>query len=128
MLYKDMLARAMKSKEIKMLTPLYFEWEKAGDQVVGKFVGASEVSSGLSEGTYKQYLIETDDGLVKFALGTATDREVEPLLETGHVYVFTYRGKEELSGGRRVNKFLIEEIMNVELVKHDSGINESVEK
>lgn len=116
MLYKEMLKRAKESKEIKCLTPTYLTWEKEGQQVVGKFISTVEVDSSLSEGKYSQYLVETDEGLVKFALGTATDRELIPLLKPGYVYLFTFKGREELSGGKRVNKFSIDEIITGEVI------------
>lgn len=116
MLYQEMYDRARKSNEMKCLTPMYMEWERTGQLVVGKFVSVVPVASSVSEGQYNQYLVDTDAGLVKFAMGTATDREIEPLLRREHIYVFTFKGKEKLSGGRSVNKFLVEEILTGEVI------------
>ncbi|GAI56426.1 unnamed protein product [marine sediment metagenome] len=61
--------------------------------------------SSLGGGEYNQYLFETDEGLVKFALGRSGDGEIGAVLEKGHVYQVEFLGQESISGGRKVNKF-----------------------
>jgi hypothetical protein len=110
MKYADMKKLAEKAKAIVDLTPAFLEFKKAGDGVTGRLKNVSQVQSGLSEGQYNQYLFETDDGLVKCAMGAATDKEAGAMMKIGRVYVVEYKGKEKISGGRSVNKFKIIEI------------------
>ena len=108
--YSDMAKAAKEAGALKALSPKYFEFKKAGTSIVGRFRGRAEVASSLSPGTYHQYLFDTDDGLIKVALGAATDKEAGVLMEENGFYQITFQGKVKISGGRSVNKFLIEEI------------------
>ena len=114
MSYKDMVNNARRSGATKILSPTFFEWKKVNDMVVGKFLEASPIKSTLAEGEYNHYIFETDEGLFKFALGAATDKEAGVLMQSNHVYIITYQGKVEISGGRRVNKFTVEEILDLD--------------
>jgi len=108
--YKQMYEQAVKDKAVKQLTPVYMEWKKPNDQVIGAFISRGVVESSGGGGQYYQYVFETDKGHVKFHMGRATDNDVGTSLVQGVVYCITFLGKEEISGGRRVNKFNVEEI------------------
>lgn len=108
--YADMFFAAQKAKALKALSPIYVEFKRAGDHVVGQYMGRSEVESSMGTGTYYQYLFDTDIGPVKCALGQATDKEVGLVMEPGKVYAVVFKGKEKISGGRSVNKFDVNEI------------------
>jgi len=119
--YKDMQKKAEKVKAIEDLTPTYFEFEKKGDEIVGRYKGRSPVKSSLGEGEYHQYLFETDDGLIKFAMGQSTDKEAGALMGVNGVYVVTFQGKQKISGGRSVNKFTIHKIDEAAVVGEEEG-------
>ncbi len=108
--YKQMYDKAVKDKAIKQLTPEYMEFNKPGIKVIGAFVSKGVVESSAGGGEYFQYVFETDDGRVKFHMGRATDSDVGKKLVEGMIYSITFEGKEEISAGRRVNKFNVEEI------------------
>ncbi len=108
--YKQMYEQAVKDKAVKQLTPEYLEFKKPGDQVIGAFVSKAVVESSGGGGEYFQYVFETDQGRVKFHMGRATDSDVGKKLTEGMIYSITFEGKEEISAGRRVNKFNVEEI------------------
>uniref|UniRef100_A0A6H1ZNP2 Uncharacterized protein n=1 Tax=viral metagenome TaxID=1070528 RepID=A0A6H1ZNP2_9ZZZZ len=103
--YKD----AQEAKEVKTVTPSYVEFKKKGDTVVGLLKGKTSVKSSAGEGFYNQYVVETSKGMVKFALGAATDREIQATVKAGHTYAFTFEEKVALKGGRSVNKFKVVE-------------------
>lgn len=105
MSYKEMLERAQKAGSTESLTPKYVEWEKKGEVMVGRLRGIAEVQGKDGKSSYHQYIMDTDIGLVKFSLGSATDKESGLLMEIGKVYGIKYGGKEDLGGGRKVNKF-----------------------
>jgi len=107
--YQKQYETAKKAGEVKSITPSYVEFKKKGDTIVGLLRGKSIVEGQKDGSIYNQYLVDTDTGLVKFALGRATDREIEPLLKMGHTYAFTFEEKVALSGGRTVNKFAVVE-------------------
>jgi len=108
--YAEMYERRQAEGRIKDLTPEYVTFNEVDDSLVGRLIGITDVISTLNEGTYNQYLLETDEGMKKFALGNATDKEMINTLIVGGIYAITYKGKEQLKGGRRVNKFSIESI------------------
>ena len=110
MKYSEMKKAAERAGALKDLTPTFFQFVKKGDGFVGKFVSSSTVESGLSKGAYLQYLFEGDKGLLKCALGAATDKELSALLVQGHIYSLEFLGQTKISGGRSVNKFKVMEI------------------
>lgn len=110
MSYQDMFEQAEKAKTGRALSAAYVEFKKAGTQIVGKLVSRNPVSSSQGEGSYNQYLFETDKGMVKCALGTATDNEAGSMMGQGGVYSITFKGKEDIGRGRKINKFDIFEI------------------
>lgn len=108
--YKDLYKQAKKEESTRQLTAEYRRFGKKGDNVLGRLVGVSPVQSTLGGGEYNQYLFETDEGLVKCAMGRSGDGEIGVVLEKGKVYYLEFLGKEDISGGRRVNKFYCDEI------------------
>lgn len=108
--YRELYENSRKAKTTKSVTPEYVKWKKEGDQIIGAYVSHAPVQSRLGEKEYNQYIFETDKGLVKFALGRSADNEVTPILARGVVYAITFKGKEDIAGGRSVNRFEIEEV------------------
>jgi hypothetical protein len=107
MTYKAIKEKASQEKSLQDITPKFLAWEKPKQSVLGRFVSCAPVQSGLSEGQYNQYLFDTDDGMAKFSLGGAADKEFSTLLVPGNVYEITYLGKEKIARGRSVNKFTL---------------------
>lgn len=103
--FQEMWKQAEKEKTIVDITPQWVPWEAEGQYIIGRFRGSSEVSSSLGEGTYLQYLFNTDDGLVKFSLGRATDNELRTVMNVGSIYMIVYLGQVKVKGGRKVNQF-----------------------
>ena len=102
---KKLMERAKANNQLKDLTPMFVEWTKVNQSILGRFKSSSDVAGSKGTGTYKQYLFDTDEGLVKFALGSATDKEFASLLIQGEVYQIVYDGQIKISGARKVNKF-----------------------
>ena len=119
--YKEMYEKAVKAKEIRQITATYQAWDKIGEIILGRFIGSSGVESSLGGGTYNQYLFDTDEGPVKFALGRAADAEIGAMLKKDRIYWIRYLGQEEISGGRRVNKFICQEVGFYESTLDDMG-------
>lgn len=108
--YKEQFNQVTKDKSGRNLSPKYQEFKKDGDQVIGRMLAKNSVSGTISGGSYNQYLFDTDKGLTKFALGSATDSEAGALMKVGGVYAITFKGQESLQGGRKINRFDIIEI------------------
>jgi len=108
--FRKMYEDALKSKALKSLAPKFVSWSKEDQQIIGVFISRNEVQGELGNKTYYQYLMETDEGRVKFSLGGIADGEFGGTLVAGQVYCITYRGKEKLKGGRQVNRFEAEEL------------------
>ncbi len=105
MSYSDAWKEAEKTKSTFCVSPEWFTFEKKGSFVLGKLMGMNEVDSSLGSGTYLQYLMDTDVGLIKFSLGAATDKELTTVMKVGNVYRIEYQGQAKIKGGRRVNQF-----------------------
>jgi len=108
--YKSLYEQAKKADNVRPLTAEYKKFEKKGDSVLGRLVGVTPVASTLGGGEYNQYLMETDEGLVKFALGRAGDSEIGAVMKVEKIYYVEFQGQEDIAGGRRVNKFKCEEV------------------
>ena len=109
--YKKAYEKAKKESRVKQRTAKYIKWDKPGDEIIGRFISVNPVPSQRGEGHYNQYLFETNEGMVKFALGSATDREAEEIFIKDSVFAVKFLGKEDIAGGQRVNKFDIWEIV-----------------
>lgn len=107
MSYLEAWKQAEKDKAVHDVSPTWTPFEKEGQSVIGKLLGTAEIESTLSKGSYLQYLMDTDDGLIKFHLGRAADNELHTVLKVGNVYKITYLGKEKIKGGRQVNQFKV---------------------
>jgi len=112
--YKMMYDKAKKAKALKTLTPTYHDWKSDSSQLVGAYVSHAPVEGSMGGKTYNQYIFDTDNGLVKFSLGSAADNEIAAILSPGVIYHIEYAGKEEIKGGRQVNKFNIVELGTAE--------------
>lgn len=108
--FYEQAQQAFKDGNTINITPNYHVFDKENSIVCGRYISRSSVQSSVSNGTYMQYLFDTDDGLIKFHLGSATDSEAGEVMIKGHVYHIEYLGKEDLKGGKTVNKYHIEEI------------------
>lgn len=105
MTYAEMLERARAAKTTRELAPAFYKFEGEGDTVVGKLVARALVKSRSNEGTYNDYVVETDDGMVKFHCGNQFDEKVGNALGIGKVYAWTFNGKRSVGKGRTVNDF-----------------------
>ena len=108
--YKEHYDKMKKAHSIRQLTPRYVKWESEGQVIIGAYVAHAPVMGRLGGKTYNQYIFDTDEGLVKFALGTASDNELSASFERGMIYAITFQGQDEIAGGRKVNKFQVEEL------------------
>lgn len=95
---------------LKKLTPEFMKFERVGQKIIGRLVGMADVSSSRGDGTYKQYMLETEKGLVKFQTGSATDNEILPLLKPDRVYAFVFKGQEKGKSGYPINRFEVFEV------------------
>lgn len=108
MTYEEQLKRAQKDGTIENLTPIFKEFRVEGEKIIGELISYAEVDSAFGEGTYNQYLFQTDEGLVKFSLGAAIDKEIAALMKVHDCYIIEFLGPVKISGKRTVNKFKVE--------------------
>ena len=103
--YKERAEAAMKDGSAVNLTPDFEKLRAVGDNVTGKYLSKTVIPAKNNKPEYNQYVFDTDDGHVKFSLGSNADREIGASMEIGGIYSITFTGKESLTGGRTVNKF-----------------------
>lgn len=109
--YEQLAAKALKNGETENLTPEYYEWKEEGQVIVGAYRNKVEVDSSQNQGSYYQYMFDTDIGLIKFHMGKATDGEAGCEFKEREIYHIEYQGQVKLKGGKSVNKFHIERII-----------------
>ena len=117
MSYEEKYNDAISEGKVKELSADYKKWEKSGDTILGSYESSNSVVSKMGSQPYNQYLFNTDDGMVKFALGRATDNASASLMEFGGVYCITFKGQEKIGSGRKINTFEILEIDKPTVVK-----------
>jgi len=122
--FKKLYEEAKKKGTLKQRTPEFIKFETPGQMVIGEFVSANTVKSSLNDGNYNQYIFQTDNGLVKFSLGAASDAELEAVLIQGCLYAIEFLGNEKISGGRSVNKFNVVEINEFETTQKNGKKND----
>ena len=110
MSYEDQYNAAKAEGSLTNMTPKYVEFKQKGDALIGSFISRSEVESTTTKKNYYQYMFDTDFGLAKCHLGSATDNEAGQLFNVGGVYRIEFQGKQSLGGGKAVNKYNIDEI------------------
>lgn len=108
--YKELAEKALKAGKGVNLTPKFINFTEEENTIIGKYLASSPVQSSVSDGTYLQYLFDTDIGLIKFHLGSACDHETGVVMKVGNIYHIVFLGKEKISATREVNKYHIEEI------------------
>lgn len=109
--YARLLQDAEASGRTQMVTPTFLKWEKVGQVVVGRLVSRSVVTSSKGPGTYNMYVMDTDDGLIKFSLGAVTDRNLMNVFSDGEVFVVRYDGQDRTPNGNHVNKFTVRAVV-----------------
>lgn len=107
MTYEQIFEAAVKEGQVRDMIPVFKSWDTEGDILIGRFISYTQIQSSENDGTYLQYLLDTDIGYVKFSLGVMADRDLASTLEVGKIYAFRFLGKEKLKGGRTVNKFQV---------------------
>jgi len=111
MKYKEAYDKAKKEESLHQISSTYWEWGKKGEAIIGEFIHVNQVPGRQPNTMYNQYLFQTDGGLVKFSMGGVTDNEAGIMMRIGEVYRVEFRGQEEIKGGQRVNRFMIERLM-----------------
>jgi len=108
--FKKQYEAAKKAGKTVQRTAKYIKLDTKGELIVGRFISSQPVASNLGGDEYNQYLFETDEGLIKFALGRSADHEIGAVLVQRCVYAIEFLGQESIAGGRRVNKFNMVEV------------------
>lgn len=111
---QEQYKRAHASGKLESVTARWYKMENKNDFILGRLLARNQVSSRLGSSTYMQYLFETDQGMIKTSLGGAADAEVGPLMKEGEVYMIIYQGKEDLSGGRSINRYVVQHVPQTE--------------
>lgn len=109
MKYEEQYKKAQADKTVESVTPKFKEFREKGEVIIGEFISSAEVDSTEGGDKYNQYLFKTDEGLIKFSLGSATDKEVAAVLTPQKLYRIESLGQIKISGKRTVNKFDIVE-------------------
>ncbi len=124
MSYKQMYKDMKKANQVQKLDTDYVKFTKEGQSVLGCLVATIPTKGKMNKGQYNQYLFETDDGPIKCAFGAAFDKQTLPLLHFGGVYNITYKGKEDIGAGQKVNRFEVLELSTTASDQFEEGEGE----
>jgi len=103
--YQEQYAAAEKAGKAESLNIIIQRWTEAGQTVVGKVVLIEDMRVSKFKNAVKRYLMRTDNGLVSCVLGAAADAGFASMFRIGQLVAITYRGKQQLEGGRSMNVF-----------------------
>ena len=124
MTYKEMAERADREQSAVVLTPVFKTFGMVGDSILGRYMSAQEVKPSSGEGQpYRDYVFETDEGLVRFHLGAQTDKELSGAMFIGGVYRITYREEVKLAKGRRTKKYDVVQVQASPQKSEQSSLN-----
>jgi len=110
--YNEMLAKAMEKDKVQDITHDIHTWSEEGQKLVGRVMDIVPFDKGKFETDVKQYIMDTDDGLVSTVLGSSTDKQLAHITIKGAVIAIEFRGKFQLEDGRQCNKFKVTLIEN----------------
>lgn len=99
----------------KQLNSKLFKFEKSGQVVTGKIIRIMDYEFAGTGNICKKYTMKcTDDNLIQFFLGAATDATLPVDTLVGMDVTVIYQGKIDIPGGRSMNNFLILEGLDAE--------------
>ncbi len=114
MSYADQYKNAKTQGAAREMVAKYLKLDKEGLQIIGKLMGYTVIPEKVVNKKvmpeYRQYLFDTDEGLVKVAPGGNFDGSTGAMMKVGNVYALTFNGKRDIGGGHKVNDFALEEI------------------
>jgi hypothetical protein len=116
--YAERAALAAKEGTAKSLVPKYHNWDVDKEPVIGKYLSSRSLKGKTNEGTYLQYLFDTDDGRVTFHCGAHFDVNVGSQMGIGGIYQISFMGKKKIDVGTSVNVFDSLEIEPPPKAKH----------
>lgn len=94
--YADLKKSAQKSGTIQSQTPVWFEFKKKGDSVLGRLLSKRQLDGVVFDGTFIKYGMDTDTGPVEFKLGAASDKDIGAFLVEGAIYEITMLPDEDI--------------------------------
>ena len=105
--YEDWVNQNDEDHKAVELTSTLIKWDDIGRAVVGKLLQIEEFRGEKYDAVCNSYLLDTDDGMVSFLLGSSTDKKIDAENLINHVIKIRFDGKLDLGDGRKVNQFRI---------------------
>lgn len=112
--YKQQYEKAKRAGKVTNKTPRYIKFDKPNIEIIGAYLSVNTVPSRLGDKDYNQYLFDTDEGMVKFAMGKNADNEMKAVFYEGGIFAIKYLGQEKLNDGKHVNKFEVFELGSID--------------
>ena len=113
--YQEMAEAVDKEGLSSDITIAFRKLEKAGEYIIGQLIGLNRIQGKKADETYFQYVVDTDQGMLKTAFGNAYDGEMIAVLHIGGVYRWTFVEKKLLKNGHTVNVVRTEVIDDSEM-------------
>lgn len=120
--YAEAYAKAKAAGGLTDVEPEWFNFAKKGQSIVGKLIGVQEQPSLKYNQTFRIYLMETDNGPVRFKLSSAADTQVGAFLKIGAVYRVEYTGTEDIGKANPVKTYKVECVIDIVVAENGEPI------
>lgn len=87
--------------------PEFYEFKEKDDVLTGIYLGNREVKSADTKGEFLIHAMDTNMGSVEFIGGKQIDRILNDPGIVNKLVRITFKGVENLSGGRKLKKFSV---------------------
>lgn len=113
--YKEAAAKAKKQGTAESVKPEWVDFKKTGQSVAGLLIDKQLVQGRTFPGEFTKYTMKTDDGIVQFKMGSATDKDTGVSMQIGEIYEVTFEGQENVGQNQDRNVFEVLHIPPIDL-------------
>lgn len=116
-MYSEAASAAKKAGTAVSLKPVWTPFKKQGQTICGLLKGKETVEGRTFKGSFVKYTMDTDEGMIQFKMGSASDKDIGVGMEIGEIYEISFEGQTKLDENSTRNDFECIHIMPIDLTK-----------
>jgi len=109
--YERTYKEAKKKGKTEQVSVEFYQWEEEGQILIGKLLEWELFEDGEYDKPCNKYIFDTDEGLIGVICGASMDGLIEKKDLAGKILSIEYQGKKDLGGGKSVNRFRVDVII-----------------